>query len=233
MATRDGRPSATNWTGTQAYLLAIICLVVGVAIGYLLRGSESQSPAAAIQTAPTGEPAEQAGTAMPGVGMTQQPTPEQMKRMADKQAEPLLAQLKNKPSDPQLLYNIGNVYYDTQQYPEAIKYYEQSLGANPKAEDVRTDMAVAYFYSGDADKALAELDLVLKQNPAHPNALFNQGMIRWKGKMDISGAVASWKKLLQINPNYERRSEVEAFIAQAEKHANIKPGQRTNKPTGL
>ena len=230
MATQTGQRAASNWTGTQAYLLAIICLVVGVAVGYLLRGSESQRQASTSTASVVPEQATAGGM---GMNATQQPSPEQMRHMADKQAEQLLAQLKQSPNDPQLLYSVGNIYYDTQQYSEAIKYYEQSLAANPKAEDVRTDMAVAYFYSGDVDKALSELSLVLKQNPTHPNALFNQGMIRWKGKMDISGAVSSWKTLLQVNPNYERRSEVEAFIAQAEKHANMKPGQKTSKPTGL
>jgi cytochrome c-type biogenesis protein CcmH/NrfG len=225
MGNQPARNAATNWTGTQAYVLAIICLVVGVAIGYLLRGSASPAATTALQ----------ASSAAPaGMGGAQQPpSAEQMKHMADKQAEPLLAQLKDKPNDPQLLYNVGNVYYDTQNYPEAISYYEKSLAQNPKSADVRTDMATAYFYSGDVDKALAEFDVVLKQDPNHANALFNQGMVRWKGKMDVAGAVASWKKLLQVNPNYERRAEVETFIAQAEKHANIKPGQKTNKPAGM
>jgi len=227
MANQQARNTGANWTGTQAYVLAIICLVVGVAIGYLLRGSASPASTATMQQAPTGAPAGM------GMGNTQQPTPEQMKHMAEKQAEPLLAQLKQRPNDPQLLYQIGNIFYDTQNYPDAISYYEQSLKANPNAPDVRTDMATAYFYSGDVDKALSEFDIVLKQNPSHANALFNQGMVRWKGKMDIAGAVASWKKLLQTNPNYERKEEVQAFIAQAEKHANIKPGQKTDKPAGL
>jgi cytochrome c-type biogenesis protein CcmH/NrfG len=228
MVNQSARNTGSNWTGTQAYVLAIICLVVGVAIGYLLRGSASPSqPTSATQSSAT------APAGMGGMGATQQPTPEQMKHMADKQAEPLLAQLKDKPSDPQLLYNIGNIYYDTQQYPEAIKYYQQSLAQNPKADDVRTDMATAYFYSGDVDKALAEFDVVLKDNPKHANALFNQGMVRWKGKMDVAGAVASWKKLLEVNPNYERREEVMNFISQAEKHLNLKPGQKTDKPAGM
>jgi tetratricopeptide (TPR) repeat protein len=228
MANQQARNTGTNWTGTQAYVLAIICLVVGVAIGYLLRGSAAPATPVATQasnTAPAG---------MGGTDSAQQPpSAEQMKHMADKQAEPLLAQLKDKPNDPQLLYNVGNVYYDTQNYPEAIAYYEKSLAQNPKSADVRTDMATAYFYSGDVDKALTEFDVVLKENPNHANALFNQGMVRWKGKMDVAGAVASWKKLLQANPNYERRAEVETFIAQAEKHANLKPGQKTNKPAGM
>jgi tetratricopeptide (TPR) repeat protein len=228
MANEPARNSSPNWTGTQAYVLAIICLVVGVAIGYLLRGSASPVTTTAMQT-----PAA-ASTGMGGMGAAQQPpSPEQMKHMADKQAEPLLAQLKDKASDPQLLYNIGNVYYDTQQYTEAIAYYQKSLAQNPQSADVRTDMATAYFYSGDVDKALAEFDVVLKQDPKHANALFNQGMVRWKGKMDVAGAVTSWKKLLATNPNYDRREEVQTFITQAEKHANMKPGQKTDKPAGM
>lgn len=221
------RNSSGNWTGTQAYVLSIICLIAGIAIGYLVRGSAS--PAAG----PSHVHEAQTETAAPGMGGMQQPSPEQLKKMADKQAEPLLAQLKSAPNDPQLLYNIGNIYYDTQQYPEAIQYYQKSLASNPNAADVRTDMATAYFYTGDIDRALSEVSAVLKQDPKHANALFNQGMFLWKGKMDINAAVASWKKLLQANPNYEHREQVEAFISQAEKHANIKPGQKTTKPAGM
>lgn len=223
MANQQARNAGANWTGTQAYVLAVICLVVGVAIGYLVRGSAS----------PVATDAHNHEAAPAGMGSNQQPTPEQMKHMAEKQAEPLMAQLKDRPNDPQLLYQIGNIYYDTQNYPDAIAYYQKSLAQNPNLTDVRTDMATAYYYSGDVDKALAEFDTVLKQDPKHANALFNQGMVRWKGKMDITGAVASWKKLLETNPNYERKDEVQAFIAQAEKHANMKPGQKTDKPAGL
>ena len=230
MSNQQARNSGSNWTGTQAYVLAIICLVVGVAIGYLIRGSASPSQSTASQSAAV---AASAPSGMGGTGGMQQPSQEQMKHMADKQAEALLAQLKEKPNDPQLLYNIGNVYYDTQQYPEAIKYYGQALAQNPTAADTRTDMGTAYYYAGDVDKALSEFDVVLKQNPKHANALFNQGMVRWKGKMDVTGAVASWKKLLETNPNYERREEVQTFISQAEKHLNIKPGQKTDKSAGM
>jgi tetratricopeptide (TPR) repeat protein len=226
--TNQARNSGSSWTGTQAYVLAIICLVVGVAIGYLVRGSASPAQNTAVAQQPAAAPA-----ATGGMAAGQQPTPEQMKHMADKQAETLLAQLKDKPNDPQLLYNVGNVYYDTQQYPEAISYYEKSLAQNSNSADVRTDLGTAYFYSGDVDRALAEFDQVLKKNPTHANALFNQGMVRWKGKMDVAGAVSSWKKLLETNPTYEHRDQVQAFISQAEKHLSIKPGQKTDKPAGM
>jgi cytochrome c-type biogenesis protein CcmH/NrfG len=216
-------PSTSNWTGTQAYVLAVICLVVGVAVGYLVRGSASPNPAAAQATA--GAPA---GMGMGG-GMQQAPTPEQLKHMADVQAKPLLEQLKTSPNDAALLYKTGSVYYDAQQFPTAIEYYEQAAKINPNALDLRTDLATAYYYAGDVDKSLAEFDKVLKIDPKFGNALFNQGMIRWQAKMDIKGAVESWKKLLETNPNYENRAQVENLIAKAEQHANMKPGTKTDK----
>lgn len=221
-----------NWTSAQAYVMAIICLVAGVAIGYLIRGSSmdfvnnsSAQPVAASM------PETNANVTPPPVGATQ-PTPEQMKKMADAKAEPLLAQLKSSPNDANLLTQIGNIYYDTQQFPDAVKYYEDALRANPNALDVRTDMGTAYHYMGQGDRALAEYDKVLKANPTHANALFNQGMVRWQDKMDMKGAIDSWKKLLATNPDYpkEKRDQVADLIAKAEQHLTMKPGTKTDKP---
>ena len=222
--------SSPQWTGTQAYLLAIICLVAGVAIGYLVRGSASPETPAPQTLQAEAPPADTGAVAQPGMGGMQQPSPEQMKHMADAQAKPLLDQLQSNPKDGQLLYKIGNVYYDTQQYPDAVKYYEQAAQLNPKALDVRTDLATAYFYAGDADKSLAEFNQVLKIDPNFSNALFNQGMILWQAKNDMNGAVASWKKLLQTNPNYQNKDQVQQLIAKAEEHMNMKPGMKTDKP---
>ena len=166
-------------------------------------------------------------------GMNQQPTPDQLRHMADVQAKPILDQLKSSPNDAELLYKAGNIYYDAQVFPEAVKYYEQSAQQNPKALNVRTDLATAYYYAGDPDRSLAEFDSVLKVDPKYANALFNQGMIRWQAKMDIKGAVESWKKLLATNPNYENRDQVQSMIAKAEQHANIKPGTKTDKSAAL
>ena len=141
--------------------------------------------------------------------------------MAEKKAEPLLAQLKIDPNNADLLAQLGNIYYDTQNYPDAIGYYKKSLAIKENA-DVRTDMGTAYFYSGDPDSAIAEFQTVLKANPHHDNALFNLAMVKWRGKMDVQGAIAAWQDLLKQNPNHPRRAEVEQLMAEAKQHANIK-----------
>jgi len=157
-------------------------------------------------------------------------SPEQLKHMADQQAAPLLSQLKPNPNDPALLAQVGNLYYDAQLFQDAIDYYTRSLQADPKNSNIRTDMATAYWYLGDPDRALTEYDRILKQEPNKINALLNRGVVRWQGKMDVKGAVADWETLLKADPSYPERPKVEQLIAQAKQHANIKPGEKTSKP---
>jgi cytochrome c-type biogenesis protein CcmH/NrfG len=202
-----------KWTTIQAYTLAVVCLLLGIAGGWLLRGS--QSPASPTQNAVSSAGPESTNS---------QPTPEQMKAMADVQAKPLLEKLKSDPNNAELLSSIGNIYYDTQQYPVAISYYQQALKLQPANAGVRTDMATAYWYTGDADTAINEFQKSLSYEPNKANTLFNLGIVEWQGKMDIKGAVATWKKLLDTNPNYEAKDKVLDLIAQAQKHSGLKPG---------
>src|SRR5208282_1884172 len=144
------RTSIEQWTSVQAYVLAVICLLVGIAGGWFIRGS--QSPAAtATETASAPAPA--AGSADMGA---QAPTPAQMQKMADTQAGPLIEKLKADPANADLLANIGNIYYDTKLYPTAIEYYQRALKVEATNTGVRTDMATAYWYTGNADTAIAE-----------------------------------------------------------------------------
>ena len=218
MSNHENASPANGWTSVQAYTLSVICLLVGLAGGWFIRGSQG-SGAIAVEKA-------SAATAQGMGDAAAQPTPEQIKHMADKQAEPLLAQLRAEPDNADLLAKIGNVYYDTQQFPTAIEYYQRSLKAKPADSSVRTDMATAYWYAGDADKAIAEFKRALSDEPNKPNALFNMGVVQWQGKMDIQGAVATWQKLLDTNPNYEGKDKVVELMAQVKKHAGIKPGSQ-------
>jgi cytochrome c-type biogenesis protein CcmH/NrfG len=205
-----------QWTSVQAYVLAVICLLVGIAGGWFIRGSESPASAAApmASATPTGSPDASA----------QAPTPAQMQKMADTQAAPLIEKLKADPANPEILASIGNVYYDAQQYPPAIDYYQRVLQVQPANTGVRTDMATAIWYTGNADGAIAEFQKSLSYEPNKANTLFNLGVVEWQGKMDIDKATAAWQKLLDKNPTYEGKEKVLELMAQAKKHSGVKPG---------
>jgi tetratricopeptide (TPR) repeat protein len=215
--TDTNRTRIRPWTCNQAILLSVVCLLVGIAGGWFIRGSQAPVSARPAQTANLPTPAV-AGPASPA------PTPARLKEMADAQAAPLLAKLNSDPGNPALLTGIGNIYYDAQQYPIAVGYYSRSLKARPSDAAVRTDMATAYGYMGNADVAIAEFNKALTYAPNNPNTLFNLGLVKWKGKMDSAGALADWQKLLAANPNYEQKDKVEQMMAEAKTGAALKPG---------
>lgn len=198
-------PSAGNWTNAQAYMLAAFCLLLGVVLGYLFRGSASPAAARANlqQSATPAQPA---------------PDPNAQAALAQATA-PLLDAVNKDPNDYDSLVKLGDIFYDGQQYASAIQYYERALGLHPENPDVRTDMGTAYWYTGDADKAIAAMETSLKYRPGHPQTLFNLGWVRWQGKGDPKGAVEAWEKLLKANPDYPQRQQVEQYIAKAKEHA--------------
>jgi tetratricopeptide (TPR) repeat protein len=192
----------------KANSLLAVCLLAGIAGGWLLRGPQNRgmTTVPANVAAPAKAPASTAA---------QKPDSTHLKEMADMQAAPLLDRLKSDPNNSNLLGEIGNLYYDAQQYPIAVDYYGRALKTKPADAAVRTDMATAYWYMGDADRAIAEFTKALAYEPNKPNTLFNLGLVRLKGKMDKAGAVADWERLLATNPNYEGKDKVIQMIAEA------------------
>lgn len=207
------QPSSTNnlWKPAQTYAMAAVCLVIGLLIGYLVRGSASPAAPAVADT--TAQPAQNphAGMQAPQ-GM---PSLDQMKQMGDAQAAPLLAKLKADPNNADLLNQIGTLYRATHQFKTAIEYYQKSLAINPKNVGARTDMASCMYYLGDVDGALAQLNKSLSYDPKHAGTLMNIGIIKWKAKNDPDGAIAMWQKVLKLNPNFERKDVVERLIDEA------------------
>lgn len=207
-STTDPNHGGGAWTSTQAYVFAVFCLVLGVALGYLFRGSASP---AATSVAPAG---------MQPENNQKQASAAQMQAALAQAAAPLLVAVNKNPTDYDSLVQLGNIYYDGQQYPNAIQYYERALVLHPENPDVRTDMGTAYWYTGNADKALAAMEISLKYRPGHPQTLFNVGWIKWQGKGDPKGAVEAWQKLLKANPDYPQKQQVEQYIAKAKEHAD-------------
>ena len=180
-----------EWTMQRALMLAVACVAVGIAGGWFIHGGQSDGSTGSTKSASAAPAAGNAVATAP-----QQPSPAQLKMMADTEAAPLLARLKTDASNPDLLNAIGNIYYDAQQYPSAVDYYGRSLTAKPSDVSVRTDMATAYWYMGNADTAIAEFNKALSYAPTSPNTLFNRGLVKWQGKKDFDGAMADWKKRL-------------------------------------
>lgn len=217
--------SGTGWKTAQVYTMAGFCLVMGLLLGYLFRGSASpktpvvDSALEAVATAPA------TGANTPAA--QQMPSLDQMKQMADKKAAPLLAKLQTDPNDSALLNDIARIYKLTHQFKPAVEYYQKAIQADPKNVGARTDLASCLYYQGDIKGAISQLEQSLQYNPKDANTLFNLGMIRWQAKNDTGGAIKAWQQLLKSNPKLadDRKAEVEKLIAQAKQHGanNLRP----------
>lgn len=203
--------SRAAWKTKQVCGMAVVCLVFGLAIGYLFRGSQPVAP-------PT-QALDQFQQIVPAGSMDgHMPSLEQMKHMADKKAAPLLEKLKSEPTNSDLLFRVGNIYKATHQFKDAVGYYDKALKADPTNVPIRTEMASCMYYTGDVDGAIGQLQQALQYDPKNANSLFNLGMIRWRGKQDAKGALAAWRELLRANPQLspDRKAQVQRLIADAQ-----------------
>ena len=116
-------------------------------------------------------------------------------------ASALEAEAKARPSDAAVRSQLGNLYFDAERFDLAIRWYEAAFKLNPKDINVSTDLAVCYYYSNDADKALKQIDMSLALDAKHPKTLLNQGIIRAFGKQDLDGALKSWERVLEVAPD--------------------------------
>jgi cytochrome c-type biogenesis protein CcmH/NrfG len=205
-----------SWNVVQAYTLAAVCLVLGICGGATLRRmTEKAGPAItpSVAAAPEAPTSQAMPTSLNPLAM--QPNAEDIRKAADTQAAPLLEQLKTDPTNATILAQLGNIYYDAKQYSAAIEYYHRSLKTQPKNTSVGTDLGTAYWYGGDADSAIKQFNQVLSIAPTNANTLFNLGIVEWQGKKDKQAALAAWQKLLETNPGYENKQQVESLIVQA------------------
>lgn len=210
-----GLAEETGWSSKQAYTLAVFCLLLGIPLGYLFRGSASPESTSVNSSATSSSQVQPAG----GVAQDAQLGTEEHKATVERAAAPLLERLKTDPVDLEAIIKLGNIYFDGQQFPAAIKYYGRALELKPEDPDVTTDLGTAYWYTGDADDAITEFQKSLKIRPAHAGTLFNLGVVRWQGKSDPKGAVQAWEELLKRNPDYPQKQRVLDYIEKAKQHA--------------
>ena len=217
--------SGTNWTPAATYVMATVCLLIGVLVGYVVRGSAptaSPQAAATEAAAPAGAPAMPAGMGG-GTAPHAAPSLDDMKRMADKKAEPLLAKLKTDPNNAEILNDLGILYRATHQFKEAEGYYEKSLQIDPKNVKVRTDLASCLYYTGDVDGALAQLNKSLTYDPKDPYAHYALGLSYFKKAVtansfaELSPALLHFRAALEINADMVEAGYAKQNIALIEK----------------
>jgi cytochrome c-type biogenesis protein CcmH/NrfG len=222
-----------GWTSIQVYAMSVLCLLVGVTVGYLFRGSTAPQAA----SAPSAVPQAQMPGAAPQMGAGANgmapggapPSPEQLKQMADKKVAPMLEELTKNPKDTDTMIKIGTLYLAARQFDDSEKFFQKAVDVKATPDSL-TKLANAQFLSGKGDKAMDSLNKALKLDPKFANALYNLGMMKWQVNGDVKGAIDSWERLVKTNPNHPQIEQVKKMIARAKEHEKIPLGTKTDKP---
>lgn len=177
----------------EQLLVAVVALVAGLLIGYMIFTSKAEKN-------------QQTQTAIPmGAGS---PTDYQA-RIAE--AEKLVAK---DPANRQAWVQLGNDYFDTDQTQKAITAYGKALELDPKDANVLTDQGVMYRKMGWFDKAVANFEKANQIDPRHVQSLMNIGVVYSTDLKQPEKAIAAWNRYLAIDSTSPTAQQVKGMIEQ-------------------
>ncbi len=71
----------------------------------------------------------------------------------------------------------------------------------PNDANVSTDLGVAYYYTDQPDKAIAQFEQSLRLDAKHTKTMLNMGIVKAFGKQDLAGASAAWQQVIATAPD--------------------------------
>jgi tetratricopeptide (TPR) repeat protein len=177
----------------DAIVLGVAGILFGVIVGWILGSQQAAGrPGGAIAAQPAAQA--QAQAQAPAQGSRAVPLDQERVRALE-------AVATQNPADAQPRVQLGNMYFDAEQYPQAIAWYEQAMERDPKDVNVSTDLGVAYYYTNQSDRAIAQFEHSLSLDGKHTKTLLNLGIVRAFGKQDLQGAAEAWQQVVALAPD--------------------------------
>jgi Tfp pilus assembly protein PilF len=194
---------------SEAIAYIVAGMAFGTILGWVIGTQQTRRPPVAAETAA-------ASTQTAGGSTTRQPPPLDQTRVQELQQA-----VTANPKNVDAVVQLGNTYFDAEQWDNAITWYRKAVELDPKNADASTDLGVSLYYSNRPDEALAQFERSLKISPTHTKTLLNKGIVLAFGKQDLRGAQAEWEKVVSLAPNSpEGQAAKRALEGIASAHAN-------------
>lgn len=114
-------------------------------------------------------------------------------------------------NDPEKLAQLGDKYFDSNRYPEAIEAYEKVLKLNPKDVDTYNDLGLALHYTARSEKAIEILRKGTEVNPSLQRVWLSLGFVlAATGKGEE--AKTALNKTIAIDPNSTQGLEAKRLL---------------------
>ena len=136
------------------------------------------------------------GSRLPQSAPVQQPAAAgQLQRL-----DALVKETAQNPQNVSAWTELGNLYFDTNQFEKSIWAYKKSLELQPDNPNVWTDLGVMYRRSGQPEEAVKSFDEAIRVDPKHEVSRFNKGIVLLHDLDKPEEGIRSWEELLKINP---------------------------------
>lgn len=132
--------------------------------------------------------------------------PEQQQR-----ADELRTLIQEDSTNVQARIALGDVLYDTGNWPDAIVEYRAALRMDSTRVEALVDLGVCYYNLGFSDEAQRHFELALAKDPQQTVALFNMGIIHER-RGDPRTALDYYRRALATNPPESMRPPIEQAI---------------------
>lgn len=186
----------------ETWLFIGVALIVGILVGVMVTSKPGRQSGAGSSSAPVSAPPV---NFQQQIGMLEQA-------------------VAKDPSARNGWVQLGHLYFDSEQPVKAIEAYSKALELDadaPDTPDILTDQGVMFRKLGWYDRAIANFEQANKLNPAHPQSLYNLGVVYRYDLQDLTNARTAWERFLVINPTGpgtdQIRAEIEAMKSPQQK----------------
>jgi cytochrome c-type biogenesis protein CcmH/NrfG len=114
--------------------------------------------------------------------------------------EALTKETAQNPTNATAWIELGNLYFDSEQFDKSIWAYKKALDINPNNANVWTDMGVMYRRSEQPQEAINAFDEAIRVDPKHEIARFNKGIVLLHDLNQPEAGIKAWEELMEINP---------------------------------
>ena len=170
----------------EAVVFGVAGVFFGLLVGWII-GSQHAVPVAPVTPAPAAQSA--SGSSQPAPALD------------ESRARALETQAERDPRDAETRIQLGNLYFDSERFTEAVRWYQEALRIDPKNVNASTDLGISYYYMNQPDRALEQFDRSLAVDPKHAKTLLNVGIVRAFGKQDLDGAAKAFEQVLLVAPD--------------------------------
>lgn len=142
--------------------------------------------------------------------------------------------LEQKPDDFEVNYNLGKIYYNNNDYVNAVKYLQTAYDIKPERE-ILFMMADSYVGQNNPQKGFSVYSNIMLQYPDYGDVYLNAGLVAYNYLYDKDLTITHWKKFLMLKPNDEQAPKIRKALEYLENPDFVlnPPSTKTNLGTAL